>query len=118
MKQLMQMIAGLHASAAQSLPFAPPLDMRPFSVRHEGSGLLIYSVAELDSNAPAAFPWENEGHRCLFAGDSICLDEGEWIATVLGSATGGRPCSAMTNAADARRRTDAIAERMPRGEDG
>jgi glyoxylase-like metal-dependent hydrolase (beta-lactamase superfamily II) len=90
-----------------------------------------------------AYLWDSGRHRFLFTGDTIYLDEGEWVAAVLpGSsdreayieslelireldfdvlvpwgATGGRPYHAMTDGADARRRVDAILERVRRGED-
>jgi glyoxylase-like metal-dependent hydrolase (beta-lactamase superfamily II) len=89
-----------------------------------------------------AFLWDTGEHRLLFTGDTIYLDEGEWVAAVLESsdrgayleslelmreldfdvlvpwaATGGQPFLAMTDAADARRRIDAIIERVRRGED-
>ncbi|MBA2256658.1 MAG: MBL fold metallo-hydrolase, partial [Thermoleophilaceae bacterium] len=80
---------------------------------------------------------------CLFTGDTIYLNDGEWIAAMLeGSsdrddyvksleliraldfdvlvpwaATGGRPYHAFTDRADARLRIDTILERLRRGED-
>jgi Metallo-beta-lactamase superfamily len=89
-----------------------------------------------------AFLWNNGEERLLFTGDTIYLADGEWVAAVLGSsdraayvqslelireldfdvlvpwaATGGRPYHAVTDRADARRRIDAILERLRRGED-
>jgi glyoxylase-like metal-dependent hydrolase (beta-lactamase superfamily II) len=88
-----------------------------------------------------AYLWDSGRHRFLFTGDTIYLDEGEWVAAVLGSsdraayikslkllreldfdvlvpwaATGGQPYYAMTDTADARRRIDAILERVRSGE--
>jgi glyoxylase-like metal-dependent hydrolase (beta-lactamase superfamily II) len=89
-----------------------------------------------------AYLWDSGQHRLLFTGDTIFLDEGEWVAAVLASsdraayieslelirtvdfdvlvpwaATGGQPYLAFTSQADARRRIDAILERVRRGED-
>jgi glyoxylase-like metal-dependent hydrolase (beta-lactamase superfamily II) len=89
-----------------------------------------------------AYLWDTGEHRALFTGDSVYLRDGEWVAAVLqGSdrgaylislelireldfdvlvpwaSTGGRPPHALTHAADARRRIDAIIARVRRGED-
>jgi glyoxylase-like metal-dependent hydrolase (beta-lactamase superfamily II) len=88
-----------------------------------------------------AFLWHSGGQRLLFTGDSIYLRDGEWIAAVLeGSsdrrayieslellrgleydalvpwAASGESYYALTDPADARRRIDAIMERLRRGE--
>ena len=205
-------IAGLFASAPESLPFAPSLDVRAFVLRRAQGNILVYSVTTLDSDAPAvqdlagisrqylnhrheamfasdrvsaplfcheneresvarahhvrgtfsrrhtlggdfeviptpghtagatAFLWDSGEHRLLFTGDSLYLDDGEWVAAVLGSsdrgayleslelirelefdvlvpwaASRGEPYFAMTGREDARRRIDAILERVRRG---
>ena len=84
-----------------------------------------------------AYLWDSGEHRLLFTGDSIYLDDGEWVAAVLGSsdraayidslallreldfdvlvpwaATAGRPYHAVTSRTDAQRRIDAIIERL------
>jgi glyoxylase-like metal-dependent hydrolase (beta-lactamase superfamily II) len=89
-----------------------------------------------------AYLWDSGEHRLLFTGDTIFLRDDEWIAAVLGSsdrasyidslelireldfdalvpwaATGGRPYIAMTDREDARRRIDAILERVRASED-
>ena len=89
-----------------------------------------------------AYLWDSGDHRLLFTGDTIYLQDGEWVAAVLESsdraayleslelirgldfdvlvpwaATGGQPYHALTSRADARRRIDAISERIRRGED-
>jgi glyoxylase-like metal-dependent hydrolase (beta-lactamase superfamily II) len=89
-----------------------------------------------------AYVWDSGEHRFLFTGDTIYLAGGEWVAAVLGSsdresyvaslellreldfdvlvpwaATAGEPYHAVTSNADARRRIDAILERVRRGED-
>jgi glyoxylase-like metal-dependent hydrolase (beta-lactamase superfamily II) len=86
--------------------------------------------------------WSGPEHRMLFTGDTIYLDRGEWVAAVLESsdrsayveslelireldfdllvpwaATAGGPFYAHTDAADIRRRIDAILARLRRGED-
>ena len=88
------------------------------------------------------FLWDSGGHRALFTGDSIYLSGDEWVAAMLESsdrdaylaslelmreldfdvlvpwaASAGRPFYAETDRADARRRIDAISERLRRGED-
>jgi glyoxylase-like metal-dependent hydrolase (beta-lactamase superfamily II) len=85
-----------------------------------------------------AFRWRG----MLFTGDSIYLEDGEWVAAVVGgsdrdayveslelvreldfevlvpwAATGGRPFHAVTDATDRRRRIDAILARLRAGED-
>jgi glyoxylase-like metal-dependent hydrolase (beta-lactamase superfamily II) len=89
-----------------------------------------------------AYLWDSGTHRFLFTGDTIYLKDGEWVAAMLDSsdratyieslellreldfnilvpwiATGGQPYVAMTDRADARRRLDAILDRLRRGED-
>jgi hypothetical protein len=84
-----------------------------------------------------AYLWDNGEHRFLFTGDTIYLDDGEWVAAMLGSsdraayvdslallreldfdvlvpwaATAGRPYHAVTSQTEARRRIDAIIERL------
>ena len=94
------------------------------------------------TSGATAYLWDSGGPRFLFTGDTIYLKEGEWIAAVLESsdrvsyikslelireldfdvlvpwvATSGQPYYAMTDRSDARRRIDAILERVRRGED-
>ena len=94
------------------------------------------------TSGATAYLWDSGEHRLLFTGDTIYLNEGEWVAAVLASsdrglyieslelireldfdalvpwaATGGRPYHALTDKADARRRIDAILERVRSGED-
>ena len=89
-----------------------------------------------------AYLWDSGGHRFLFTGDTIYLDEGEWVAAVLGSsdraayvdslallreldfdvlvpwaATAGQPFYSVTSRADARRRIDTIVDRILEGGD-
>jgi glyoxylase-like metal-dependent hydrolase (beta-lactamase superfamily II) len=90
-----------------------------------------------------AYLWDSGEHRLLFTGDTVYLSDGEWVAAVLDSsdrpayleslallrdldfdvlvpwaATADTPPYALTGAADARRRIDAIIERVRRGESG
>jgi glyoxylase-like metal-dependent hydrolase (beta-lactamase superfamily II) len=87
-----------------------------------------------------AYLWDNGEHRFLFTGDTIFLREGEWVAAVLDSsdraaylesleliraldfdvlvpwaASAGEQPYAVTSRADARRRIDAIVERVRAG---
>lgn len=89
-----------------------------------------------------AYLWDSGKRRFLFTGDTIYLDEGEWVAAVLESsdreayveslelirelafdvlvpwaATRGRRYYALTDGTDTHRRIDAIIERLRRGED-
>jgi glyoxylase-like metal-dependent hydrolase (beta-lactamase superfamily II) len=88
-----------------------------------------------------AYLWDNGSRRLLFSGDSIFLEDSEWVAAMLDSsdrtryieslelireldfdvlvpwvATKGQPYYAETNKADAERRIDAIIDRLRRGE--
>jgi glyoxylase-like metal-dependent hydrolase (beta-lactamase superfamily II) len=94
------------------------------------------------TSGATSYLWDSGGHRLLFTGDTIYLDEGEWVAAVLGSsdrdayieslklmreldfdvlvpwvASEGGPYFVTTGPADARRRIDAIIERIGRGQD-
>ena len=89
-----------------------------------------------------AFLWDSGEHRVLFTGDTIYLDDGEWVAAVLESSDRGRyvesleamreldfdvlvpwaatraqPYRAVASRAEVRRRIDAIIARVRRGED-
>jgi glyoxylase-like metal-dependent hydrolase (beta-lactamase superfamily II) len=89
-----------------------------------------------------AYLWDSGSHRLLFTGDTIYLDDGEWVAAVLPSsdresyveslevireldfdvlvpwaASAEAPYYAMTSRAGARRRIDAILDRVRRGDD-
>ena len=113
-----------------------------FSSRHmQGDD---FEVIPIPGHTPGAtaYLWDSGGHRCLFTGDSVYLRNGEWVAAVLESsdrgayieslelikeldfdvlvpwaATAGQPCHAVIDKADARRRIDAILERVRRGDD-
>jgi hypothetical protein len=90
-----------------------------------------------------AYLWDSGEHRYLFTGDTIFLRDGEWVAAVLDSSdraayldsleliseldfdvlvpwatTAGDPWYAVTGRADARRRIDAIIDRVRAGGSG
>ena len=94
------------------------------------------------TSGATSYLWESDGHRLLFTGDTIYLDDGEWVAAVLRSsdreayigslellreldfdvlvpwaASGGRPYLDIVDAADRRRRIGAILDRLRSGED-
>jgi len=94
------------------------------------------------TSGATAYLWDSGEHRFLFTGDTIYLSHGEWVAAVLDSsdraryldsleaireldfdvlvpwaASAGEPYHALTDSRDARRRIDAIIERVSRGED-
>jgi glyoxylase-like metal-dependent hydrolase (beta-lactamase superfamily II) len=198
------LMSGLHASAAQPLPFAPSLVVRSYLLAREGGNLLVYGAETIpagevarrylghwheamfaaDVDAPTvvherdralaerrtsvagtfaerelldgdfelipipghtpgatAFLWDSGEHRYLFTGDSIYLVDGEWVVAldvrgadrdayiaslelvrelefdvlVPWAASAGQPPHAVTDATDARRRLDAILDRVRRG---
>jgi glyoxylase-like metal-dependent hydrolase (beta-lactamase superfamily II) len=103
-----------------------------------------FEVIPIPGHTPGAtaYLWNSGEHQMLFTGDTIYLDEGEWVAAVLDSsdrdayveslelirglefdvlvpwaATSGDPYHALTDKADARRRIDAILERIRAGGD-
>jgi metallo-beta-lactamase superfamily protein len=120
----------------------PKLHVRgTFSRRHMLDEDL--EVIPIPGHTPGAtaYLWHSGEHRFLFTGDTIYLDGGEWVAAVLDSsdreryveslelirgldfdvlvpwaASAGQPYHAVTTAAGARRRIDAILERVRRGE--
>jgi glyoxylase-like metal-dependent hydrolase (beta-lactamase superfamily II) len=88
-----------------------------------------------------AYLWDSGEHRLLFTGDSVYLDDGEWVAAVLASsdraayieslerlgeldfdvlvpwaATHRQPAYVITGRAEAQRRIGVIVERLRRGE--
>ncbi len=94
------------------------------------------------TSGATAYLWDSGRHRYLFTGDSVMLDDGEWVAAVLGSsdraayldslellrdvefdvlvpwaASAGQPYVSVTSRSEARRRIDAITARLRRGED-
>ena len=112
-----------------------------FTKRHVLDG--DFEVIPTPGHTPGAtaYLWDSGERRLLFTGDSLYLDGGEWVAAVLDSsdrdayletlalirgldfdvlvpwAARGEAWYALTDAADRRRRIDAVAERLRRGED-
>ena len=113
-----------------------------FAARHlAGDDFEVIPIAGHTPGA-TAYLWDSGRHRCLFTGNSVYLRDGEWVAAVLNSsdrgayieslglikeldfdvlvpwaASAGQPCHALTDKDDARRRIDAILERVRRGDD-
>jgi glyoxylase-like metal-dependent hydrolase (beta-lactamase superfamily II) len=58
------------------------------------------------TSGSTAFLWDTGQHRCLFSADTVYV---RWTAGR------GGPWHAMTDKADARRRIDAIIDRLRRG---
>jgi hypothetical protein len=113
-----------------------------FSKRHTLDDDLEVIPTPGHTPGATAYLWDSGRHRFLFTGDTVYLDDGEWVAAVLGSsdrgpyleslelireldfdvlvpwaASGGRPYYAETDRADAQRRIDAIIERVRAGGD-
>jgi glyoxylase-like metal-dependent hydrolase (beta-lactamase superfamily II) len=112
-----------------------------FSKRHVLDGDFEVIPTPGHTSGATAYLWDSGRHRFLFTGDTIYLEGGEWVAAVLESsdrgayvqslelmreldfdvlvpwaATAGEPYHAVTSRANARRRIDAILERVRRGE--
>lgn len=106
-----------------------------------------FEVIPIPGHTPGAtaYRWDTGDHRCLFTGDSIFFRRGgEWRAAVIdgvsdrdsyieslellrelefdvlvpGIASIGEPHHQVVEREEARRRIDAILERLRRGEDG
>jgi Luciferase/Metallo-beta-lactamase superfamily len=113
-----------------------------FSKRHTLDDDLEVIPTPGHTSGATAYLWDTGEHHVLFSGDTIYLDEGEWVAAVLSSsdrslyieslellreldfdvlvpwaASTGKPFYAATDRVDAQRRIDAILERVRRGED-
>jgi glyoxylase-like metal-dependent hydrolase (beta-lactamase superfamily II) len=121
-----------------SAPVAARTHVRAtFTRRHTLDG--DFEVIPTPGHTPGAtaYLWDSGEHRFLFTGDTIYLDDGDWVAAVLDSsdraayldslalirdldfdvlvpwaATAGRPWHAVTSRPDARRRIDAIIDRL------
>ena len=135
--------APLHIHAADR---AAAEDTHPVDHTFEARATLDddFELIPIPGHTPGAtaFLWDSGEHRLLFTGDSVYLRNGDWVAAVLeGSsdrtayieslvllrelefdalvpwAAAGEPYYTLTEPADARRRLDAIVERLRRGED-
>ena len=138
------MFAGDGADAPLFLHEDEPVEKRAhvrgtFSRRHVLDG--DFEVIPTPGHTPGAtaYLWDSGEHRFLFTGDTIYLDDGEWVAAMLDSsdrpayleslelireldfdvlvpwaATAGQPYYAMTTGSDTRRRIDAIIARERR----
>jgi glyoxylase-like metal-dependent hydrolase (beta-lactamase superfamily II) len=111
-----------------------------FTRRHLLDGDLEVIPTPGHTPGATAYLWDSGEHRMLFTGDSIYLDDGEWIAAVLASsdraaylkslrvlrelefdilvpwaAGRGEPYAAFTDREDSRRRIGAIIARLEAG---
>ena len=112
-----------------------------FSRRHQLDDDFEVIPTPGHTSGATAYLWDSGRRRYLFTGDSIMLADGEWIAAVLESsdraayleslellrevefdvlvpwaASAGQPYASATSPSDARRRIEAIAARLRRGE--
>ena len=142
-----------HGHEAMFLPDSPPASplfahaaegvagaRAAFSRRHTLDD--DFEVIPVPGHTPGAtaYLWDSGEHRLLFTGDTILLDDGQWVGAVLGSsdraayleslellrdldfdvlvpwaATKGQPYAAATDREDARRRIGWIIERVRDG---
>ena len=71
-------LPGLHASAPETLPFAPSLAIRAFLLRRARGNVLVYSTSAVRPGEPwienaggVTRRYLNHGHEAMFAGDEI-----------------------------------------------
>jgi hypothetical protein len=128
-----------HEAEAESVSATCNVD-GTFSERHlVGDDFEVIPTPGHTSGA-TAFLWDSGQHRCLFIGDTIMLDDGEWTAAVLGSsdreryveslglirglefdvivpsvARSGEPTHTLVDKAEAERRLDALIDRVRHG---
>ena len=76
--QIETVMPGLRASAPETLPFAPSLEIRAFLLERTQGNLLVYSVTGLDSSTPdiqraggIARQYLNHGHEAMFASAEV-----------------------------------------------
>lgn len=67
-------LSGLYATAPETLPFAPSLEVRAYLLRRERGNLLVYASPHLHAHAPAieglggaSRHYLNHGHEAMFA---------------------------------------------------
>jgi glyoxylase-like metal-dependent hydrolase (beta-lactamase superfamily II) len=75
-------VPDLYASASQPLPFARSLAMRSFLCRRDGGNLLVYASGSLNAEAPTIERLGGVTRHYLNH-----RHEGEFVSTLLGSAT-------------------------------
>jgi glyoxylase-like metal-dependent hydrolase (beta-lactamase superfamily II) len=130
-----------HESDRASASESRPVD-GTFAERHRLNDDFEVIPIPGHTNGSTAFLWDTGQHRCLFTADTVYIRNGEWIAALLAGssdrqayiaslellreldfdvllpwASRGGPFHAMTNKADARRRIDAIIDRLRHGDD-
>jgi Metallo-beta-lactamase superfamily len=76
--QIETLMPGLHASAPETLPFAPSLEIRGFLLERPAGNLLVYSVTGMSSSAPdieraggIARQYLNHRHEAMFASEGV-----------------------------------------------
>jgi glyoxylase-like metal-dependent hydrolase (beta-lactamase superfamily II) len=131
----------VHAADRDAVPAERPV-RATFTQRHVLDDDL--EVIPIPGHTPGAtaYLWDTGAHRLLFTGDTIYLRDGVWVAAVLPSsdrdaylaslellrgleydvlvpwaASAGEPFYAVTSSAGARRRVDAMIDRLRRGDD-
>jgi glyoxylase-like metal-dependent hydrolase (beta-lactamase superfamily II) len=77
LRDVEQVIRGLHASPPESLPFAPSLQVRAFVLRRQRGNVLVYAAPGLDPVAPAlrdlggvSRRYLTHRHEAMFAGEA------------------------------------------------
>jgi hypothetical protein len=135
-------VAPLFVHEREAEHVAPAYNVRgTFSRRHLLDDDFEVIPTPGHTSGATAYLWDSGRRRYLFTGDSIMLDDGDWIAAVLESsdraayleslellrdvefdvlvpwaASAGQPYVSVTSPSEARRRIDAIAARVRRGE--
>jgi glyoxylase-like metal-dependent hydrolase (beta-lactamase superfamily II) len=76
--QMEAVMPGLYASAPETLPFAPSLEIRVFLLERRHGNVLVYSVTGLDSSAPdiqraggIGRQYLNHRHEAMFASEAV-----------------------------------------------
>jgi hypothetical protein len=131
-----------HAAEAESVSATCNVD-ETFSERHLVDDDFEVIPTPGHTSGATAFLWDSGRHRCLFAGDTIMVNDGEWTAAVLGSsdreryleslelirgldfdvvvpsvARSGQPTHTVVDRSTAERRIDAIIARVRDGASG
>jgi glyoxylase-like metal-dependent hydrolase (beta-lactamase superfamily II) len=64
-------IPGIQASAPQSLPFAPSLEIRAFVLEREAGDVLVYSNETLEDPEGVSRWYLNHGHEAMFLSGAV-----------------------------------------------